>query len=104
VKCVNCGLDHRGWISCAKARADAKHSPTRYVEAIASAMRRAPKLPEPDLSKDPPSIGSSLMVVHEPSGSSQDASVVVHSKHGQYANPEQRKAYRREWMRKRRAG
>ena len=36
-------------------------------------------------------------------GSSQSDPVVVHTKHGVYADLEKRKAYRREWMRRRRA-
>ena len=77
--CKTCGLDHRGWISCGKARADAVleigHMPLdAAVELVANVVANT----EP--------------VVN-----------MVANKHGRYADIPRRKAYMRDYMRKRRA-
>jgi hypothetical protein len=81
--CPKCGLEHRGWITCARAKFDAA---------------KAMVVHEPELV-----VHKEELVVH--SGSSQPE-VVVHagsSRHGVYLDVEKRKVYRREWMRMRRA-
>jgi hypothetical protein len=77
VTCKLCGLEHRGWISCAKAKAD--------LDALKVAALR---VIHADLIAD--TLGSSPDV---------DGS----SRHGVYKDQEARKAYRREWMKQRRA-
>jgi len=77
--CKGCGLDHPGWIGCLKARYEAD-----------KAAKSGGSQPE-------------TVVVHVDTGGSQSDAVVVHTRHGRHLNTEARKAYRREWMRKRRA-
>lgn len=85
--CPSCGLEHRGWVPCAKARLDAQKQ--------AAAPSKAPQA----VVVHTPDSGSSQAQI----GSSQPDPVVVHTKHGKYADPDKRKAYRREWMRRVRA-
>jgi len=76
MKCRACQLDHAPTMRCEMAR----RLEQKVVHTPSHVVVHAEK------------------VVHIPSA------LVVHtSKHGKYADAEKRKAYRREWMRKKRA-
>ncbi len=75
--CKTCGLEHRGWVSCAKARADL----AEHLSERATSIRQ-------DVA-----MAIANTVANEPE---------VANKRGVYKDKEKRKAYMRELMRKRR--
>lgn len=80
--CKLCGLDHRGWISCAKAHVDAS------IEQIDAKIAKF---------SNPDTLDPELLAL---------ATEVVANKlpvANRYKDKEKRKAYMRELMRKRRA-
>lgn len=92
MKCLSCGLPHRGWIPCAKAKLVVnKVANTEDVVANGPKLTVAIKLgvSQPLVSD----VGVGEAVTDRRDGQ---------SRHGKYADLEKRKAYMREYMRKRR--
>ena len=84
MSCKLCGLEHRGWVSCLKAKADAEQL---VVQGLGLVANECPTSLEMVVHDEPATFTSMELVVHE------------ESRHGKYKDPEVRKAYRRKWMR-----
>jgi len=88
--CKACGLEHRGWVSCAKARADSMKPVQTFEqsspldELIEQAWNETPKV--------------ELVANGEPV-----ANAFTNAVANRYKDKEKRRAYMRELMRKRRA-
>ena len=82
--CKLCGLEHRGWVSCLKAK-------TAAEQLVVHGISNVPKDWEVVVHNEPAIFTSVELVVHE------------ESRHGVYKDAEKRKAYKSEWMRKRRS-
>lgn len=85
MKCPKCNLEHRGWVTCAKARFDATSAV--YEASI-------------NKEYDTPWVANNV-VANTPEVANN--TTVVANRHGVYADKEKRKAYMRELMRKRRS-
>ena len=83
--CKSCGLEHRGWVSCLKAKTDAQKVVVHEEPVV---VHKIPITPQMDTV-----LRASILKTGE---------VKAEGRHGKYADLEARKAYRKEWMRKRR--